>query len=77
MNLTDYRVTPLHAAFDAVEREAARLGVEVGRSEIVGLIPEEAAFEGMVDRLSLDVPPGILEERMREAGLLPDGSWIT
>jgi glutamate formiminotransferase len=49
MNLTDYRVTSLQAAFDAVETEAARLGVEVERSEIVGLIPEEAAFEGIVD----------------------------
>jgi len=69
MNLTDFRVTSLKAAFDAVEKEAARLGVEVARSELVGLIPEEAAFEGMVERLSLAAPPGILEERMRQAGL--------
>jgi glutamate formiminotransferase len=72
MNLTDHRVTSLKAAFDAVEAEAARLGVEVARSEIVGLIPEEAAFEGMVDRLALDRPVGILEERMRQAGLMAD-----
>jgi len=32
------------------------------------LIPEAAAFEGMVERLSLTEAPGILEERMREAG---------
>ena len=69
MNLTDFRVTSLQTAFDAVEREAARLGVEVARSEIVGLIPEAAAFEGMVERLSLDRSPGMLEHRMREAGL--------
>jgi glutamate formiminotransferase len=69
MNLTDFRATSLLAAFDAVEKEAARLGVGVARSEIVGLIPEEAAFDGMVERLSLDAPPGILEERMRNAGL--------
>ncbi len=68
MNLTDFRVTSLLTAFDTVEREAARLGVEVARSEIVGLIPEAAAFEGMVERLSLREAPGILEERMREAG---------
>jgi glutamate formiminotransferase len=72
MNLTDFRVTSLQAAFDAVEQEAARLGVEVARSEIVGLIPEEAAFEGMVERLSLEAPPGILERRMREVGLTTD-----
>lgn len=69
MNLTDFRVTSLAAAFDAVEREAARLGVEVSRSEIVGLIPEAAAFDGMVERLALDAPPGILEQRMRQVGL--------
>lgn len=69
MNLTDFRVTSLQAAFDAVAREAARLGVEVARSEIVGLIPEEAAFDGMVERLSLDRSPGILEQRMRQVGL--------
>jgi glutamate formiminotransferase len=71
MNLTDFRVTSLQAAFDAVEREAARLGVDVARSEIVGVIPEAAAFDGMVERLSLAAPPGILEERMRQAGLWP------
>jgi glutamate formiminotransferase len=68
MNLTDFRVTSLLAAFDAVEEEAARLGVEVARSELVGLIPEAASFEGMVERLSLKEPPGILEERIRESG---------
>jgi len=68
MNLTDFRVTSLLAAFDAVEEEAARLGVEVARSEIVGLIPEAASFEGMVERLSLKEAPGILEERMGAAG---------
>jgi glutamate formiminotransferase/glutamate formiminotransferase/formiminotetrahydrofolate cyclodeaminase len=66
MNLTDFRVTSLLAVFDAVEREAARLGVEVACSEIVGLIPEAAAFEGMIERLSLKDAPGILEERIRE-----------
>jgi len=71
MNLTNFRATSLQTAFDAVEKEATRLGVEVARSEIVGLIPEAAAFEGMVERLSLDRTPGILEQRMREAGLWP------
>jgi glutamate formiminotransferase len=69
MNLTDFRVTSLVTAFDTVKEEASRLGVGVARSEIVGLIPEAAAFEGMVERLALDSAPGILEQRMREAGL--------
>jgi len=42
MNLTDYRVTPIHRAFEAVRLEAARYGVDVEESEIVGLVPEDA-----------------------------------
>jgi len=74
MNLTDYRVTSLEAAFDSVKREAAALGVALARSEIVGLIPEGAAFDGMVEHLLLDRPPGILEQRMRDAGLPGTGA---
>ena len=42
MNLTDYRQTPVHAAFEAVKRTAALKGVAVAKSELVGLIPQEA-----------------------------------
>jgi glutamate formiminotransferase len=42
MNLTDYERTPIHAAFDHVAAEAAREGVDVEDSEIVGLIPAAA-----------------------------------
>jgi len=42
INLTNYNVTSLHAAFEEVKKEAARLGVEVSGSEIVGLVPLEA-----------------------------------
>lgn len=69
MNLTDFRVTSILTAFEAVRREAESLGVEVARSEIVGLVPAAASFPGMKERLKLDSDPGILEERMREAGV--------
>jgi glutamate formiminotransferase len=42
MNLTDFRTTPPHVAFEAVQREAARLGTRITDSELVGLIPEKA-----------------------------------
>lgn len=42
MNLTNYNITPIHVAFEEVKKEAARLGVEVTGSEIVGLVPLEA-----------------------------------
>ncbi len=39
MNLTDLRVTPLHAAFDETCRAASARGLRVTGSELVGLIP--------------------------------------
>ena len=46
MNLTDWKRTDVKRAFNAVEREAARLGVAVESSEIVGLLPR-GAIEGV------------------------------
>lgn len=45
MNLLDYRVTPLPAAFDRVAEECARVGATIERAELVGLAPR-AAFAG-------------------------------
>lgn len=45
MNLTNYNVTPMHVAFEEVKKEAARLGVEVDGSEIVGLVPLESMLQ--------------------------------
>jgi glutamate formiminotransferase/formiminotetrahydrofolate cyclodeaminase len=42
INLTNYHVTPVHAAFDAVVEAAAARGLRVTGSELVGLIPLEA-----------------------------------
>ncbi|MBX3007984.1 MAG: glutamate formimidoyltransferase [Melioribacteraceae bacterium] len=45
MNLTNYNITPIHVAFEAVKVEAERLGVEVTGSEIVGLLPLESLLQ--------------------------------
>ena len=45
MNLTNYNITPIHIAFEEVKKEAARRGVEVMGSEIVGLVPLEALLQ--------------------------------
>jgi len=45
MNLLDYRVTPIPAAFDRVREEAARAGIALDHAELVGLAPR-AAFAG-------------------------------
>ena len=42
MNLTNYEKTPLFRVFDLVKREAARYGVQVLESEIVGFVPSAA-----------------------------------
>ncbi len=42
INMTDYEQTPLHRVFEMVRSEAARHGVSIVGSEIVGLIPKRA-----------------------------------
>ena len=42
MNLTNYQKTPIFRVFEMVKREAARHGVMVLESEIVGLVPASA-----------------------------------
>lgn len=69
MNLTDFRITSLSDAFDAVARLASESGTEVVSSEIVGLIPEAARVADMRRRLKLMEEPRVLEERMRDEGV--------
>ncbi len=42
MNLTNFEKTPIFRVFETVKREAARYGVAVLESEIVGLVPSAA-----------------------------------
>lgn len=71
INLTNYKVTPLHAVFDACCEEAAKLGLRVTGSEIVGLVPLEAILAAGDHYLarqgkSTGVPEG---DRVRAAAL--------
>jgi glutamate formiminotransferase len=43
MNITNFRQTPLSEVYKAIELKAARFGIRIGRGELIGLIPEEAA----------------------------------
>lgn len=45
MNITDMGVTPLHTAFDEVNRAAAARGIRVTGTEIVGLVPKRALID--------------------------------
>lgn len=42
MNLTNFEKTPIFRVFETVKREAARYGVSILESEIVGLVPAAA-----------------------------------
>lgn len=42
MNLVNYEVSGMELAYEAVKREAAKLGVEIASTEIVGLVPAKA-----------------------------------
>ena len=42
MNLTDFETTPVEAVYEAVAAEAAKRGVAIAESEIIGLIPRKA-----------------------------------
>ena len=69
MNLTDYRRTPIHRAVEAVRREAARFGVDVEETEVVGLVPEDALFDAAEYYLQLNSfdRSTVLERKVRGA----------
>jgi glutamate formiminotransferase len=71
MNLTDYAHTPIPLAYEAVRAEAARMGVDVERSELIGLIPRQAAAGWLPADIRLEdfSERRILEHRLQEAGL--------
>jgi len=54
MNLTDYTQTPLARVVELVRREAARHGVGIERSELVGLIPQQAMIDAAAWYLQLE-----------------------
>jgi glutamate formiminotransferase len=69
MNLTSYERTNLHHAFEAVSREAEKLGVEVLASEVVGLVPRDALYAAAAHLLKLEnyTPDVVLENRIAAA----------
>lgn len=67
MNIVNYEVTGIAAAYEAVRREAEATGVEILSTELVGLIPERAldrnaAYFEKLENFSEDK---ILEHRLR------------
>jgi glutamate formiminotransferase / formiminotetrahydrofolate cyclodeaminase len=69
MNLTDYHITPMHVAFQAVKTEAAKYGAEIAGSELIGLVPQEALDQVGAASLQLEQfnPAKILDTHIRTA----------
>jgi glutamate formiminotransferase len=68
MNLTNHEKTPIFRVFETVKREAARYGVSVLESEIVGLVPSRALTQTAEFYLQLSgfSEAQVLENKLRE-----------
>jgi glutamate formiminotransferase / 5-formyltetrahydrofolate cyclo-ligase len=67
INLTNYEKTPIFRVFEMVKREAARYGVSILESEIVGLVPSAALVSAAEFYLQLErfAQEQILENKLR------------
>jgi glutamate formiminotransferase len=68
MNMTDYTKTALYRSFELIRIEAARYGVSIVGSEIIGLLPMEALIDTAVYYLGVEdfSMEQILENRLME-----------
>ena len=75
MNLTNYKITSLHDAFEEAREEASKIGLRVTGSEIVGLLPLEPLLEAgkyyiSKQNTSLSVPENeIVDIAIKSLGL--------
>jgi glutamate formiminotransferase/formiminotetrahydrofolate cyclodeaminase len=63
INLTNYKVTPLHTVFDEVRKQAEARGLRVTGSEIVGLVPKKAMVDAGRHFLRKQMKPTGLPEK--------------
>jgi glutamate formiminotransferase/formiminotetrahydrofolate cyclodeaminase len=54
MNMFDYEQTPLYRTYELVKNEAARYGVPVVGSELIGVAPQEALVNSLEKYLQLE-----------------------
>lgn len=67
MNMTDFTKTPLFRVVETIRNEAARYGVSIAGSEIVGLVPAQALLDSAEHYLQLTgfSSSQVLETRLR------------
>ncbi len=74
INFTNYKVSPPHLVFDEASRLAAKLGLRVTGSELVGLIPKEALLmAGRHYAEKQGKSPGLPEEELIRLAVLSLG----
>lgn len=68
MNLVNTTKTPIYRVFELVRIEAARYGVTLGGSEIIGLVPQKALLDTAAYYLQIEGwdPSLVLENRLLE-----------
>ena len=66
MNFTNFRKTPLHRVLETIRSEAARYGVSVTHTELVGLIPAKALIDAARWHLQMEIfsPEQIIERKL-------------
>ncbi len=71
MNMVNYKKSPLFRVFELIKSEAARYGVQVVGSEIIGLLPQDALFETAEYYLRCENydPKCVLENKINEVVL--------
>jgi glutamate formiminotransferase len=69
INLTNFEKTPIFRVFELVKREAARYGVSILESEVVGLVPAAALTASAAWYLQMDSfsDAQVLENQLRKA----------
>ncbi|MHC4183639.1 MAG: glutamate formimidoyltransferase [Planctomycetota bacterium] len=69
MNLTDYKETSIHTAFETVKTQAGKHGTKVTGSEIIGLIPKDALIKAGAFYIGSDSEDKLITTAIKNLGL--------
>ncbi len=79
MNLVNYKGTPIHRVVEMIRSEAARYGLSVTESEVIGLVPQDALFDAAEHYLQLNKfrRDQVLESKLKAtATATAEADWI-
>jgi glutamate formiminotransferase/formiminotetrahydrofolate cyclodeaminase len=69
MNLTNYKETSIHTAFETVKAQADKHGTKVTGSEIVGLVPRDALIEAGAYYIGKNSEDELIRAAIKNLGL--------